>query len=321
MSATPLQTAGNAVSAVDVSQPAVASDPVAEVIERLWRQTEAQRFGFSALKFATMLQELGSARRWGTTAETVTVAERIQFLESLKIDDLVLARASAAGDEAAWETFLMRYREVLYSAAYAITRQDSLGRELADSLYADLYGTVERDGVRCSRFNSYTGRGSLAGWLRSVLAQRFVDHYRAARREVSLGEQDAERLPAAFEMEDAGANERQRTTVAAAVSAVLGRMPAEDRFLLASYYLDGRTLLQIGKLVRVHESTVSRKLERLTRGLRKELLRQLQKANLSRAAAEEALGVDVRDVEVNVRQLLQAEAHSSFQRKESAEVE
>jgi RNA polymerase sigma-70 factor, ECF subfamily len=320
VSATPLQTAGSPTSAVDVSQAPGISDPLAEVIERLWRQTDAQRFGFTALKFAAMLQQLGSVRRWGTAAAT-TVAQRIQFLESLKIDDLVLARACADGDEAAWETFLVRYREILYSAAYAIARQDSLGRELADSLYADLYGTVERDGVRCSRFNSYTGRGSLAGWLRSVLAQRFVDHYRTARREVSLGEQEAERLPAPFEIEEATANERQRTTVAAAVSAVLGGMTVEDRFLLASYYLDGRRLLDIAEMIGVHESTVSRKLERLTRALRKELLCQLQSAGMSRAAAEEALGVDVRDIEVNVRQLLQAEAHSSFQRNDGAEVE
>jgi RNA polymerase sigma-70 factor, ECF subfamily len=321
VSATPLQTAGNADSALGVSQPPVVSDPVAEVIERLWKQTEALRFGFTPLQFAAMLQELGAVRRWGNTAEAAaTVAERIHFLESLKIDDLVIARACAAGDEVAWETFLVRYREVLYSAAYAITRQDSLGRELADSLYADLYGTTERDGVRCSRFNSYTGRGSLAGWLRSVLAQRFVDHYRTARREVSLGEQEAERLPAPFEI-DAGANERRRTTLAAAVSAVLAGMPAEDRFLLASYYLDDRTLLQIAQVVGVHESTVSRKLERLTRALRKELMRQLHRAGMSRAAAEESLGVDVRDIEVNVKELLQAGADSSFHRKDGAETE
>jgi RNA polymerase sigma-70 factor, ECF subfamily len=318
VSATPLQTAGNPA---DIAQSPAMSDPLAEVIERLWRQTEPQRFGFTALQFAAMLQELGSARRWGTTEEVAaTVAERTRFLESLKIDDLVLARACAAGNEPAWETFLVRYRELLYSAAYAITRHDSLGRELADSLYADLYGTVERDGVRCSRFTSYTGRGSLAGWLRSVLAQRFVDHYRTTRRQVSLEEQDAERLPSTFEMEDAAANERERTTVATAVSAVLGRMPSGDRFLLASYYLDGRTLLQIAKMLGVHESTVSRKLEKLTRSLRKDLLRQLQKAGLSRASAEEALGVDVRDIEVNVRELLQAGAHSSFQGKDGAEI-
>jgi RNA polymerase sigma-70 factor, ECF subfamily len=317
VSATPLQTA-----AAEISQPSAPSDPLAETIERLWKQAEAERFGFSALQFAAMLQELAAVRRWGATEkEASTVADRIQFLESLKIDDLVLARACAAGNEAAWETFLIRYRELLYSAAYAISRQDSLGRELADCLYADLYGTAERDGVRSSRFNSYTGRGSLAGWLRSVLAQRFVDHYRATRREVSLEEQEAERLPpSTFEMEDAVANERRRTAVAAAVSTVLARMPSEDRFLLASYYLDGRTLLQIAKMVGVHESTVSRKLERLTRALRKDLLRQLQKAGMSRAAAEEALGIDVRDVEVNLRELLQAQANSSFQGKDGAEI-
>ena len=40
---------------------------------------------------------------------------------------------------------------------------------VADSLYGDLYGTTTRDGQRISKLASYTGRGSLEGWLRTVV--------------------------------------------------------------------------------------------------------------------------------------------------------
>ena len=43
------------------------------------------------------------------------------------------------------------------------------GRELADSLYADLFGLDTRDGERRSLFRYYHGRAKLTTWLRSVL--------------------------------------------------------------------------------------------------------------------------------------------------------
>ena len=55
--------------------------------------------------------------------------------------------------------------------------------------YADLYGTTTRDGQRVSKLASYTGRGSLEGWLRTVMAQEFVNRFRRQRRLVSLDEE------------------------------------------------------------------------------------------------------------------------------------
>ena len=46
---------------------------------------------------------------------------------------------------------------------------ESIARELADSVYADLFGTrVREDGGRISKFDSYMGRGSLEGWVRRI---------------------------------------------------------------------------------------------------------------------------------------------------------
>src|SRR6266404_4930634 len=45
-------------------------------------------------------------------------AEARQMLTSLRLDELLLARACAAGHERAWEVFLTRFREKLYGAAY-----------------------------------------------------------------------------------------------------------------------------------------------------------------------------------------------------------
>src|SRR5215470_3714965 len=94
--------------------------------------------------------------------------------------DLELARLCADGDERAWERFVREYRPLLYRAADALDHTQG-ARDIADLLYADLYGIKTRDGERQSLFRYYQGRSSLATWLRAVLAQRYVDRARALR--------------------------------------------------------------------------------------------------------------------------------------------
>jgi RNA polymerase sigma-70 factor (ECF subfamily) len=180
-----------------------------------------------------------------------------------------------------------------------IAKESSAARELADSLYADLYGTVARDGQRVSKLSSYTGRGSLEGWLRTVMAQEHVNRYRRQRRLVSLDEEADEGVQfAAAQPEPVAAVDPR---VEDAFDQALSALPAEDQFVLASYYLDQRTLAEIARTLGVHESTISRKLDKLAKALRKQILAALGKAGMSRRQAQEALEVDVRDLRVNIR--------------------
>jgi RNA polymerase sigma-70 factor, ECF subfamily len=235
-----------------------------------------------------------------------------EFVRTLKLEELALARGCAAGNEHAWEVFLTRFREKLYDAARGITREDSSARDLADSLYADLYATNERDGVRSSKLNSYYGRGSLEGWLRTVLAQEWVNRYRKGKRLVSLDEESEEGVQ--FAAPEPNRSAPVSGQLIAATDAALAALETEERYILASYYLDHRTLAEIGKIIGVHESTISRKVERLATKLRKDILANLVKAGMSRRQAEEALDVDVRDVAIDVRSRLQAKAGEGLSR-------
>ncbi len=105
------------------------------------------------------------------------------------------------------------------------------------------------------------------------------------------------------------------TALGKAIEVALERKGAEERFLLAAYYLDGRTLLEIAKVLGVHEATVSRRLKRVTDGLRKQVIKNLQETGLSRRAAEEALGADPRDLDLNLKKLLQYSQSEAFQEK------
>ena len=269
----------------------------------------AGQFGLSCDDLASILGEV--AKKYLAASD---VAKLREFCLSLKLEELVLARACAAGSERAWESFMVRYREKLYEIGLQITREESAGRELSDSLYADLYGTVARDGLRASKLSSYTGRGSLEGWLRTVMAQEHVNRYRRQKRNVSLDEETEDGAQFAAPNPDPAPSLDVR--LESATDEALSSLPVEERFILAAYYLDGRTLAEIACMLSVHESTVSRKLDKLAKSLRKQILANLARKGMSRRQAEEAMAVDVRDLTLNLRdRLAQDSSGGAFHEK------
>src|SRR5437899_9103694 len=199
-------------------------------------QAKTQEYGLGREQFVAILNEIGARP---------SERERGEFFASLRLEELALARACAAGHERAWEIFMVRYREKLYDIAAYIAKESSAARELADSIYADLYGTGTREGKRISKLASYTGRGSLEVWLRTVLAQEYVNRYRKQRRLVSLDEESEAGVQfAAAEPDLAPAYDPR---VEAATDQALAALSAEDRFVLVSYYLDHRTLAEIAR--------------------------------------------------------------------------
>jgi RNA polymerase sigma-70 factor (ECF subfamily) len=148
------------------------------------------------------------------------------------------------------------------------------------------------------------------GWLRAVLAQRRVNQYRKIGRETVLDEIEPA-APASEQIDPERLDDLQ-----AALKMTLGDASAEERFLLSSYYLDQHTLEEMSRVMRVSVATISRKLKRATDRLRKQLLRTLIGRGLSRRAAQETLGTDPRDMDINLRKLLQKSGKDPNSNKE-----
>ena len=282
-------------------RPVAVQSVVNELLAELHAKAECEKVGLTTDAFSAILCEIGS-KHVDAGSETALRA----FFLSLRIDELALARACAAGNNSAWEIFLTRFREKLYLSALRIAREDSAARDLADTLYADLYGTSTRDGQRVSKLASYTGRGSLEGWLRTVLAQEYVNRYRRTKRLVSLDEESEEGVQ--FRAPDPEPIASADNRLSEATDEVLAGLSSEDRMVLSAYYLDGRTLAEIARMLRVHESTISRKLDKLAKSLRKQIVTGLTRKGMSRRQAEEALDVDVRDLQVDIRRNLAQES-------------
>jgi len=238
-------------------------------VDELYQKCGAAEFGITRKRFAEMVSHADSAR----------------------VSDLILARACAEGNEAAWNRFVQLYRERLKLFAYAITHERSAAAELADSLFGCLYGTT--------RLESYSGRGSLEGWLRAVLARDYIDLCRSRRGLVSYdaeAEYGTQFAVAQSSENAAGETALHDPRLARAFDAALEALSAEDKFLLASYYLDERTLAAIAASLSVHESTVSRRLDRIRRGLRRSTIRALRRLGIDSRQTEEMLSADVRDL-------------------------
>ena len=276
----------------------------------LYAASGGARYGVAAEAFAALLETIV------TQAGESSEKRRESLWRGLHLEELALARGCAAGNEYAWEVFLTRYRAKLYESARSIARNDVAGRELADSLYAELFGLSEREGVRKSKFDYYTGRGSMEGWLRTLLAQEWVNRYRKQKRLVSLEEENeaGRQFAAPAAAMETAAPAVESSAAGKAAEAALAALQAEERFILASYFLDQRTLAEIGKTLGVHESTISRKVEKLAAALRKDILGRLQASGMSRRQAEEAMELDVRDLAVDVRARLQVKAPANLSR-------
>jgi RNA polymerase sigma-70 factor (ECF subfamily) len=271
-------------------------------IRRLHEKAEASRWLVDVGVFGAALTR-SVTHRFGPAPPAEAVET---YLASLHVSDLALACACIAGSDAAWEHFVRELRPQLYQAARTIAGDD--GRELADPLYAELFGLSEVDGHRKSLLSHYHGRSRLLTWLRSVLVQRHIDRLRVTRRLEPIPEDESARpLPDRRPAHDPERDEMVARAQAAVDTAIDGLNP-RDRLRLRLYYGQDMTLAAIGRVLGEHEATVSRKLEKARQALRQQVERALAGQGLAPAAIARAfeLAADAPDLQLD-RLLARAE--------------
>jgi RNA polymerase sigma-70 factor (ECF subfamily) len=243
------------------------------LVNWLYAQSQAGRWGLTRECFAGALERSVKRR---LIAGAVRPQELEEYLSRLHLEDLALATACAEGSEAGWEHFFATYRGYLRAAAAAILRSNAASAEaceLADSLFAELYGLADGKGPERSLFRYFHGRSSLKTWLRAVLAQRHIDSIRAGRRLEELAEDDApegrQKILPGPQIQLADPHRQRYITVfSRALEAALGRLEPQEKERLRLYYAEEKTLAEIGRLFGEHESSVSRHLDRVRRDLR-----------------------------------------------------
>jgi len=205
----------------------------------------------------------------------------------MQADDLCLIIACEGGDENAWNDMVERFTATVRSAARSASKNEDAAEDLAQSIWAELYGLrTRKDGMPASKLAYYSGRGSLAGWLRAVVAQLAVDVFRKQSRLVQTEEDtDLERLARVAEgqpivagvpnPEESVSNRFAQTDLQQALDQAVQELAAEDRLLVKLYYFDNLRLREAGAVLGVHEATASRRLTRVQTDLRKRVTKIL----------------------------------------------
>jgi len=272
--------------------------------QQLYERSGASRWGLSPDAFSAKLRTCVAKRFQGQTAPSERDADAAA--RSLHVEDLALACACSLGSEPAWEHFIRELRPAMYAAARQIA--PAAPQELADSLYAELFGLEVRDGRRRSLLDYYHGRARLATWLRTVLAQRHADALRAASRTISLDDEERSLEPVDPAPAADPSRARYVELVQRALDAALQSLAPRDRLRLRLYYGEGVKLAQIGRALGEHEATVSRKLDRTRQEIRRYVERALQDDHgLAPAAVEECLAQAAGAPELEISRALAAD--------------
>jgi RNA polymerase sigma factor (sigma-70 family) len=263
------------------------------LLDQLFADSGASSWGLPCGVFADTL-ELSAKKHFGGDVPGIAKLEGYFF--SLHLQDLALACGCAEGNTAAWDYFVATYRGYLRSVAAFLLRcppDSPAACELADSLFAELYGIGEVANRR-SLFRYFHGRSSLKTWLRAVLAQRHVDTIRTGRRFTDLDSiagdgnltLSAHRpgLSPAINPQDARApRDPHRDELVGlfrrTLEIALGLLAPRDKERLRLYYAAEQTLAEIGRKLGEHESSVSRNLDRTRRELRQQVELALRKGS------------------------------------------
>jgi len=256
----------------------------------------------------------GAVEKYLLRNDANTPAEEVsRFIDELQADDLCLIIACEQSDESAWTDLVERFTPAVRSAARSASSSEDAAEDLAQSIWAELYGLRQRkDGTPASKLSYYSGRGSLAGWLRAVVAQLAVDMFRKQSRLVQTEEDaDLDRLARKAPTsegqavlagipnpEEALSTRFAQTDMQQALNRAVEELGAEDRLLVKLYYFDDLRLREAGAVLGVHEATASRRLTRIQTDLRKRVTKILidergwTQAETERSFAEVAQHLD-----------------------------
>lgn len=226
------------------------------------------------------------------------------FVKELRGPDLYLASAcaqhslgrsgpgDAAADEKAnlaWKTFDSLYKNYIRNLSHLFYRGGFVADDLADNILADMF-LMDRSGI--SRIASYDGRSSLSTWLRVVLCNRAINASRRSghisqKRELQPDTPDEQSVA---KVELTVLAQRYLPAIEDSLIEACRNLSPRERLILLWRYEESRPLGQIARLLGIHQSNVTRQLERLQRRLREEVMATLStRHGLSRAAIEECL--------------------------------
>jgi RNA polymerase sigma-70 factor (ECF subfamily) len=224
-------------------------------------------------------------------------------IERLRVDDLYLACACAAGRREAIDAFLSAYGAELEAA---VQRMPEGAADLQQALREKLFSGA------APKIGDYAGRGSLRSWVRVTALRMRIDAERSRKARRELNDGDADVLAALPDGRDnpelSHMRLHYRDAFERALAQAFAGLTPKQRNLLRHKLVQQLRHDQLGELYKVHERTIKRWLAEA----RELLLRE------TRAALGTILGIHSAEID-SVMRFLQSDLDVSVQRYLGAE--
>jgi RNA polymerase sigma-70 factor (ECF subfamily) len=244
---------------------------VHRLVEIYRRHTTAaiDRDAEPALEHALARALSGARARWPTVSvDDVTIIRAIAehapldrdpvaALESLHVDDLLLASACLAGDRTALAIFDETHMPGVRDAVRTIDASPAFADEIVQQLRERLLVAGPESPARLSE---YSGRGVLAAWLRVAAIRTALNHRRTDRRYVPAEGLDQVAGSANPELEVL--RKKYKAEFAEALREAVHALGDRERAILRLSVVDGLDQAALAALYRVSVSTISRWLAR-----------------------------------------------------------
>lgn len=202
-------------------------------------------------------------------------------LAALRTDDVYLAAACVDRDPAALVAFDRMCVPVIDRAVGAAGATPAETADLRQVVRQRLLVPAETEsGESEPRLATYSGRGSLASWIR-VVATREAKRLLPRERRVVVDEDGLSALVAPDDDPEIGYLKRlYRAEFKVAFTAAVAALSDRERMLLQQHALDGLSIDELAAFYRVHRATTARWVEAARQavldGTRRELIRRLQ---------------------------------------------
>lgn len=160
-------------------------------------------------------------------------------------------RKDRSRDSAILHDLYVRYGQIVFRTAYRITESRSDAEDVLQDVFVGLPEALR----------SYTGRGSLEGWIRRIAGRAALAKLRRRKRRAEVPIQDGSDFSSAGPCPDAAV---ERTALLGA----LEKLPDDLRIVFALKEIEGYSHDEIGRLLGIRTGTSEVRLHRAKRQLR-----------------------------------------------------
>lgn len=184
-------------------------------------------------------------------------------------DEPELLARCRAGETAAFETLVDRYRDRAYGLALRLTRSAPDAEEVAQDAFVSVWKSI----------GAFRGDASFSTWLYRIVWRKALDRTELlrnrGRREIAVD--DPARVEAEATSTEAGAADparSARSAESARMERLLAALPEAPRAVVTLYYYEDRSVGEVAAALGLPEGTVKTHLYRARAALREGWLRE-----------------------------------------------